>query len=190
MAIINTKAFSAMRNTLNTREKKREQVIQGSRQLIQLSKQTIYAVHRNDLQRAQVLGKQMAKHLAKIPRGAYETGMRNVAEQEYTEAMCFYTFIKKQQLPSPEQLDVSVVNYLAGVCDLTGELTRRAVNAVVKGNPKEALRIKDVVEEIHGEFLKIDLVRNSELRKKSDQIKWSLKKLEELAYDLHKRGKV
>jgi hypothetical protein len=54
---------------------------------------------------------------------------------------------------------------------------------VIAGKPKKALEIKDVVDEIYGEFLKMDL-RNSELRKKSDQIKWNLKKLEEIAYDI------
>jgi predicted translin family RNA/ssDNA-binding protein len=57
---------------------------------------------------------------------------------------------------------------------------------VINKNFGEALKIKEVVDEIYGEFLQFDL-RNSELRKKSDQIKWSLKKLEEISYDLSRR---
>ena len=47
----------------------------------------------------------------------------------------------------------------------------------------EALMIKEIVEEIYGEFLKFDL-RNGELRKKSDAIKWNLNKLEDLTLSL------
>ena len=62
-----------------------------------------------------------------------------------------------------------------GLCDLTGELGRKAVNEVIKKNFKQAEQIRELVDEIYGEFLKLNL-RNSELRKKSDQIKWNLKK--------------
>jgi predicted translin family RNA/ssDNA-binding protein len=73
-----------------------------------------------------------------------------------------------------------------GICDLTGELTRRAVSLVTKGKGKEVLVIKNFVEDIYGEFLKFDL-RNGNLRKKYDSIKWNLKKLEEIMYDLSKK---
>ena len=46
-------------------------------------------------------------------------------------------------------------------------------------------KIKNFVEDVYGEFLKFDL-RNGQLRKKSDSIKWNLKKLEEILYDLNK----
>ena len=56
---------------------------------------------------------------------------------------------------------------------------------IANKDPDEVVRIKDCVEEIFGEFLKIDL-RNGTLRKKSDSIKWNLKKLEEIMYDIKK----
>ncbi|GAG22250.1 unnamed protein product, partial [marine sediment metagenome] len=54
---------------------------------------------------------------------------------------------------------------------------------------KEALKIKAFVDEIYGEFLKFDL-RNSELRRKSDSIKWNLKKLEDVIFDITLKGKL
>ena len=44
------------------------------------------------------------------------------------------------------------------------------------------------MHEIYGEFLKLHL-RNGELRKKSDAIKWNLKKLEEVMYDISMKGR-
>ena len=76
-----------------------------------------------------------------------------------------------------------------GLCDLSGELVRKAVNDVIKKNFKEAMIIKNLVEEIYGEFLELNL-RNSELRRKSDQIKWSLKKLEDIVFELKVKGRL
>ena len=78
---------------------------------------------------------------------------------------------------------MGTVEYLLGLCDLTGEVMWRGVNSVIKKNYKEALACKDVVDDIYGQFLRFNL-RNSELRKKSDAIKWNLKKLEDIAYDI------
>ncbi|GAG51040.1 unnamed protein product, partial [marine sediment metagenome] len=103
--------------------------------------------------------------------------------QEYVEAFLFFSFIKNKKIPTRKQLEVTTNDYLLGMCDLTGELTRKAVNLIIKGKVKEAQKIKDVVEEIHGEFIKFDL-RNGNLRKKSDSIKYNLKRLEEIMYDV------
>ena len=80
-------------------------------------------------------------------------------------------------------------NYLLGVCDLTGELARRAIFSVVNENYKEVKKINEFVETIHNEFLDFEL-RNGEIRRKSDSIKWNLKKIEETMYDLKIRGKI
>jgi len=72
------------------------------------------------------------------------------------------------------------------LCDLAGELVRKAVKDSIKKNFDSVLEIRDFVEELYGEFLKFNL-RNGELRKKSDSIRWNLNKLEELALDVSKR---
>jgi len=49
--------------------------------------------------------------------------------------------------------------------------------------------IKEFVSDIYNEFLKFEF-RNGELRKKSDSIKWNLKKIEEIIYDIKIRDKI
>ncbi|MBN2367807.1 hypothetical protein JXC34_02220 [Candidatus Woesearchaeota archaeon] len=49
--------------------------------------------------------------------------------------------------------------------------------------------IKKFVETIYNEFLEFEL-RNGELRKKSDSIKYNLKKIEEILYELKLREKI
>lgn len=178
--------FEKIRKEMAVLESSREESIRKSRDIIKLSKQIIYSVHRNDLKEAEKLIVQIKKEMSGLPKQeAFDPGVINVAEQEYVEAAAFYSFAKDGVLPQKDSLRVNTINFLSGICDLTGEMVRKAVNSVISGSPAEALRIKEVVDELYGEFLKMDL-RNSELRKKFDQIKWNLKKLEEVAYDLKK----
>ncbi|MFO7711234.1 MAG: hypothetical protein R6V53_05710, partial [Candidatus Woesearchaeota archaeon] len=83
---------------------------------------------------------------------------------------------------------VDTESYLLGLCDLTGELMRKAVNEVINKNPDMVYKIKDLITELYSEILKFDL-RNSELRKKSDSIKWNLSKVEDIIYNLEMRSK-
>ena len=69
---------------------------------------------------------------------------------------------------------------------MTGELVRKAIFEAIHKNFDKAKQIKELVNDIYGEFLKLHL-RNGELRKKSDSIKWNLKKLEEVMYDVSMR---
>ena len=59
------------------------------------------------------------------------------------------------------------------------------INHGVEKKFDEVKKIYDVVSEIFGEFLKFDF-RNGELRKKSDSIKYNMKKIEEIMYDIQK----
>ena len=85
--------------------------------------------------------------------------------QEYAEALCYYHFVKNKKIPTKASLRIDSESYLMGICDLTGELVRKAVNEAIKGNFKQVLDIKELVEEIYNEFLKFNL-RNNELRRK------------------------
>lgn len=182
--MINKNDFEAIRKELKDFEIKREETIQISREVITLSKQIIYSVHRNDLNNASKLIKDIKSRIKKLDKTKnYDTGISNVAFQEHVEAVAFYELIKNNKLPTKNELDVDVEAYLSGLADLTGELGRKAVHDAIKKDYKSVIRIKEIVEDIYGEFLKFDL-RNGELRKKSDAIKWNLNKLEDLVLSL------
>ena len=180
-----------MANKLKAYDQNREQLIKKARDLLKISKQLIYSLHRKNLQEASKILKDVKKeknNLDKIAKNnaklIYE-GSYSEACQEYVEAICYYGFVKDKNIPTANTLKVDVGDYLMGISDLTGELTRRAVTIANK-DEKSFLKIKKLVEEIFGEFLKFDF-RNSMLRKKADQIKWNLKKLEDIGYDIEKK---
>jgi len=189
--MINKKEFRNIREELENYDKQREVLIKESRTLLKLSKQMIYSVHRGNLKETKELLNLVKKEKLKLdritkePKSLSKEPSYSDALQEYTEALCYYNFVNSKKIPLRKTLGVNSEDYLMGLCDLTGELARRAVSLATKRKNKEVETIKKLVEEIYGEFLKFNL-RNSSLRKKSDSIKWNLKKIEEIMYDLRK----
>ncbi len=183
--MINSKDFESIRKELNEFEEKREQTIQNSREIIKISKLIIYALHRSEVDEASKYLKEIKTKIKFLDKTKnYDTGISSVAFQEYVEAVAFYEIIKNSKLPTKKEMEVDAESYLCGLADLTGELGRKAVHDAIKKDFVSVLKIKETVEEIYGEFLKFDL-RNGELRKKSDAIKWNLQKLEDLVFTLN-----
>lgn len=192
--MLNKQDFKDMRNSFHKHDEQREQLIIKSRSLIKLSKQIIYAVHRDDfsdiaglIKKIESIKNQMDAIVKKNNRllsvGAYKVGIG-----EYVEALLYYHFVKNKKLPTRKQLKSTPENYLFGLCDLTGELVRKAVFLAGKGKDKEVTTIKNLVDEVYGEVLKFD-VRDNDLRRKIDSIKYDLKKLEDLVLDLKLKGR-
>jgi len=183
------KEFSEIRKKLEQYDSKREELIKKSRDLLKVSKQVIYSVHRGNkkeaaeqVNNANKIKKELDK-IAEFDKKMVFEGSYSDACQEYTEAICYYMFLEKGKLPGLNELNVDYEDYLMGLCDLTGELTRMAVAMATQRKQKEFEKIKDFVEDLYGEFLKFDL-RNGNLRKKYDSLKWNIKRLEEVWYDI------
>jgi predicted translin family RNA/ssDNA-binding protein len=190
--MLNKPDFKDMLNKFRKHDEQREHVIIRSRSLIKLSKQIIYSVHRDDfsniadlIKKIESVKKQI-EAIVKTNHRLLSVGAYKVGIGEYVEALLYYNFVKNGKLPSHKKLNVSSENYLFGLCDLTGELVRKAVFLAGKGKNKEVTRIKDLVDEIYGEVLKFD-VRDNDLRRKIDSIKYDLKKLEDLVLELKLR---
>jgi len=191
--MIDEKDFKQMKKELTEFDNQREELIKKSRDILKDSKQAIYMVHRNELSKAESLLKKVEKEMAVIKKQIKGSpkldflGAYSVATQEYVEARCYLGFVKNKKIPTCTSLCVQVEDYLLGLCDLTGELGRRAVASVIRKDFSEVYKIRELVDQIYGLFLQLNL-RNSELRKKSDAIKWNLKKIEDIIYDIKTKG--
>jgi len=191
--MIDKNDFLRLKKELKKFDSERETLIKQSRDILKQAKQAIYMVHRNELKLAEkVLSKiekdnlTLQQKIKSRPKLNY-LGAYNCAIQEYVEARAYLGFVMNQKVPTCENLGVQPEDYLLGLCDLTGELGRRAVASTIKKDFKEVYKIKECVEQIYGLFLELDL-RNGELRKKSDSIKWNLKKIEDIVYDIKTKG--
>lgn len=187
--MLNKQDFKNMRKEYHDFDKKREELIKGSRSILKLSKQIIYSVHRKDMKNAKIVVAKITKALNALQKlvknnPKLETvGAYKVAVGEYAEALLYYHFIKDNKIPTHTQLKINTKHYLLGLCDLTGELVRKAVFLAGKGKYKDVIKIKNCVDEIYGEIIKFN-IRNGDLRKKSDSIKYDLKKLEDLTLQI------
>lgn len=186
--MINKLEFDSIRKVIEKEEEEREKIITESREIIKLSKQIIYSLHREEIKEAEKLVQKIKKLASDLNRAHRDTGMNKVALQEYVEAMCVYDFFKNGKLPSIDSLKVDAESYLLGLADFTGELVRIAVNSIIRNKTQNLDKIRSLVSNIYGEFLKLTL-RNGELRKKSDMIKYNLKRIDEVLYDLKIRRK-
>ncbi|TRZ23698.1 hypothetical protein HGM15179_003405 [Zosterops borbonicus] len=82
---------------------------------------------------------------------------------------------------------LDIEDYLSGVLTLASELARLAVNSVTAGDYSRPLRISAFINELDSGFRLLNL-KNDSLRKRYDGLKYDVKKIEEVVYDLSIRG--
>ncbi|RCI16716.1 hypothetical protein L249_1923 [Ophiocordyceps polyrhachis-furcata BCC 54312] len=80
-------------------------------------------------------------------------------------------------------------DYLHALPDLSSELARLAPNAVVLGDVNLPLTIAGFVKDLSSAFQLLNL-RNDGLRRKADSLKYHVKRVEDVVYDLSLRGLV
>ncbi|XP_076292588.1 translin isoform X2 [Lasioglossum baleicum] len=78
-------------------------------------------------------------------------------------------------------------NFLMGLLQLATELSRFAVNSVTNGDYNRPIEIAKFVNELNAGFRLLNL-KNDTLRKRFDGLKYSVRKVEEVVYDLSIRG--
>jgi len=84
-------------------------------------------------------------------------------------------------------LKLDIEEYLIGLCHLCNDLSRLAVNSVTNQDFQRPIKIAEFMNSLYTGFRMLNL-KNDTLRKKFDAIKYDLKKVEEVVYDLSIRG--
>ncbi|XP_059823640.1 translin [Hypanus sabinus] len=82
---------------------------------------------------------------------------------------------------------LDIEDYLSGLLILANELSRLALNSVTAGDYSRPLRISSFINELDSGFRLLNL-KNDSLRKRYDGLKYDVKKIEEVVYDLSIRG--
>lgn len=86
-----------------------------------------------------------------------------------------------------EEFGLDLEDYLVGLCNLSNELPRYVVNQVTTGDYDCAKRASAFLSDLYAAFRILNL-RNDTLRKRFDGMKYDLKKVEEVLYDVKIRG--
>lgn len=90
-------------------------------------------------------------------------------------------------LKDSDAFHITIEEYLLATISLTDELARLAVNAVTLSDYELAVKISGFVKDIHAGFQLLNL-KNDVLRKRADGLKYSVKKVEDVVYDLSLRN--
>ncbi|KAK6619946.1 hypothetical protein RUM43_011983 [Polyplax serrata] len=86
-----------------------------------------------------------------------------------------------------EGFHLDLEDYLTGLLQLSSELSRLAVNSVVYGDYERPLHISQFVSKLNAGFQLLNF-KNDSLRRRFDGLKYDVKKIEEVVYDLSIRG--
>ncbi|KJA23197.1 hypothetical protein HYPSUDRAFT_39981 [Hypholoma sublateritium FD-334 SS-4] len=86
-----------------------------------------------------------------------------------------------------DRLSLPVEDYLHALITVVNELSRLAVNAVTLGNFEEPLKISAFVKDLFTGFSMLNL-KNDTLRRRFDGLKYDIKKIEEVVYDVSLRN--
>eukprot|EP01091_Cochliopodium_minus_P000055 TRINITY_DN1008_c0_g1_i2.p1 TRINITY_DN1008_c0_g1~~TRINITY_DN1008_c0_g1_i2.p1 ORF type:complete len:230 (-),score=84.45 TRINITY_DN1008_c0_g1_i2:93-782(-) len=177
-------------------DKKREIIIKESRDILKFSKKSIFSIHRNDINTSKDQLQQAKKKIEYLNNIINENnnnkeenlrfGSFSGSLEEYVEAVIFHKYFTKNKIPTLKSKYLQHVNsneYIGGLIDFTGEITRLAVIKATQRDVEKVKEIKVLIEDIFSSLIQFDF-RNGNLRKKYDSVKWNLNKCENLLYDL------
>ncbi|KAG9235470.1 putative Translin-1 [Amylocarpus encephaloides] len=92
-------------------------------------------------------------------------------------------------LKDRDAFHITIEEYLQSLITLIEELARLAINSVTLGDYQRPLQISQFVKDVHAGFQILNL-KNDSLRRRSDSIKYNVKKIEDVVYDLSLRNLV
>jgi predicted translin family RNA/ssDNA-binding protein len=188
--MINKKFIQKLKKDYDKAESERRQIIKLADTVLHSSKRTIFSLHRGDLEKAKMELIEIEETFQKLEKdfghkriskeGSYRAGA-----EEYVEARMFYFVMTRKKVDKIKGINLDTGSYLGGLCDLTGELVRQAINQAAAGNFNEIDRMKKIINEIMTELVEFDMT--GYLRTKYDQAKNNLRKIEQIEYEVRIR---
>jgi predicted translin family RNA/ssDNA-binding protein len=88
---------------------------------------------------------------------------------------------------SSQGFHIDLEDFLMGLLSLASELARLAVNSVTAADYERPFRISSFLAELSDGFRLLNL-KNDALRRRFDGLKYDVKKVEEVVYDITIRG--
>ena len=147
---------------INEKDTVKEQVLRLSRTIIINCRKSIQKMHQNKFEVADQLIKKTSTIISALYKTSHKfpdissAGYTENAAQEYVEATCLYNILHEQNIPTPETLNTSNTSYLMGLCDVVGELRRKTLDTILKGDYKKAYHYLGIMEEIYDAILRFD----------------------------------
>jgi translin len=161
---------------LSAREEVREEIHRSMRKATRLSKQAIQVIHQERFDDAKDMLKAARRLFVKLHEKAKDypyllySGSVGAAYEEHAEAHILLTLIQGNRFVSPEEIKVPFTPYVLSLGDVIGELRRRALDLLRRGNLEAAENTLERMEQIYSELTALDdaYVIVNGLRRKGD----------------------
>lgn len=194
---IDLQLIGAMKERYDAFDAQRELTLKQSRDVIKAAKNAIYALQREDFKRAD-------GYLAECTRDAkaiYESivsayprlreGLFSASLEEFAEALAYRAFrkdhvilsLQEMQVASGLPFELSLLEYLGGIMDLTGEVNRMAIRAAGKGRGARAT-VTQCLACVDAVYNGVQALPPCKLSKKFGALKSTLNKIEVALYEL------
>jgi translin len=143
-------------NELEEKDEVRELAMKTCRQIVRLSSDLIYMLHRQKKGKNIIEGyrelRAKVTEVNTLLHGHYEvyySGFVEDAMQEYVEATLLRSAVTGDAMPSPSQLKVDSSTYILGLADVIGEMRRMALDSMIGGNVREASKWVSEMERLY-----------------------------------------
>ncbi|MEJ2296058.1 MAG: translin family protein [Candidatus Lokiarchaeota archaeon] len=160
-----SKIFLELTNNLDRLDEGREKILPLSRTMIRDCSNAIKHAHRKEFDLYEEKINEI-KEIHKTP------------EQEYAEAVSFYSIINKKELPTSSQLNIDPLNYAFGLADVIGELRRYALDNIRNSQLSDLNQILEDMDEIYNNLFSLDYPSGitQDLRPKTDRARFLIEK--------------
>lgn len=119
-------------------------------------------MHQQDYDTAKKHMKKASAQLAELydqtrdHQDLFNAGYVENAAQEFVESQCFFNILHEEDLPDPDEIQTTYTAYLKGLCDVVGELRRKALDSVLQGTPDEGQAYLHKMEGIYDAIIRFD----------------------------------
>ncbi len=147
---------------IDEKENVREKSLRLARTIIIHCRRGIQRMHQQDFSEADKHLKKASALLAELydqtknHQDLYNAGFVENASQEFVEAHCFFNILHEKDLPDPDDIQTTYTAYLKGLCDLIGELRRKALDSVLQGTNEIGQEYLHKMEEIYDAIIRFD----------------------------------
>lgn len=188
--MLNKKFIQQLKKDFDVHAGECRQIISASNAVLHDAKKAIFSLHRDDVNSAEKTLKELDEVLKNLQKKfnysrLMEEGAYKAAVEEYVEAKMFYLVLTGKAVDKFKGVEMNYESYLGGLCDLIGELVRRAIKMATDGKYNEVKKIHGLADGIMAELVEFDM--RSYLRTKYDQAKGHLRKLEQINYEIKLR---
>lgn len=173
-----------IRQSLDARNRARDETVVLSREIIRTSANAIRAAHRGELEPATSLVAQasdavvrMRERLAPF-QDIYRAGYVHDCQKEFAEAAVFLAQVSGAELPDPDELKVEYAAFLNGMGEAVGELRRHTLDTMRRGDLDRAEAILEGMDEIYYLLVTFDYpdAMTGGLRRTTDSVRGIIEK--------------